>query len=131
VNSSDADEIEELSSRASGQLVDASTILAHLRAANRDPGTLDEISDVTAQIGEHLTLMRSVALDGIATTASSYGSRTRIDVMRRTRWVCEGPLQAHRVDASDPSGKDSGISLARDRRCEGLAAVTFSLPSAP
>jgi hypothetical protein len=68
VNSSDADEIEELSSRASGQLVDASTILAHLRAANRDPGTLDEIRDVTAQIGENLRLMRSVALNGIATT---------------------------------------------------------------
>jgi PAS domain-containing protein len=67
VNASDAKEVEELSSRASGQLWDVSTILAHLGAANLDPDTLDEISDVTARLGEHLTLMRSVGLDGIAT----------------------------------------------------------------
>jgi hypothetical protein len=66
VNASDTNEIEELSSRASGQLADASTILAHLRAANLDPGALVEISYVTAQLGEDLSLIRSVGLDGIA-----------------------------------------------------------------
>jgi adenylate cyclase len=66
VNAGDANEIEELSSRASGQLVDVTTILAHLRAANLDPGALVEISYVTAQLGEDLSLIRSVGLDGIA-----------------------------------------------------------------
>jgi adenylate cyclase len=66
VNASDASEIEELLSRASGQLVDASMILAHLRAANLDPGALVEISYVTAQLGEDLSLMRAVGLDAIA-----------------------------------------------------------------
>ncbi len=66
VNASDANEVEELSSRASGQLVDTSTILAHLRAASLDPGALGEIDDVMTQLSEHLSLMRSAGLDGIA-----------------------------------------------------------------
>jgi adenylate cyclase len=65
VNASDVNEVEALSSRASGQLVDASTILAHLRAVHLDPGALDEIGDVMAKLGEHLSLMRSAGLDGI------------------------------------------------------------------
>jgi len=66
VNASDAKEVEELSSRASGQLVHTAEILAHLRAANLDPGALVEIGYVTAQLGEQLSLMRSVGLDGLA-----------------------------------------------------------------
>lgn len=65
-NAADASEVEAVSSRASGQLVDASTILAHLRTGNLDPGALDEIGDVLAKLGEHLSLMRSARLDGIA-----------------------------------------------------------------
>jgi hypothetical protein len=66
VNAADASEVEAVSSRASGQLVDASTTLAHLRAANLDAAALDEIGDVLANLGEHLSLMRSARLDGIA-----------------------------------------------------------------
>src|SRR5271155_1167635 len=40
VNAADASEVEAVSSRASGQLVDASTTLAHLRAANLDSAAL-------------------------------------------------------------------------------------------
>src|SRR5271166_5061630 len=66
VNATDASEVEAVSSRAAGQLVDASTVLTHLRAANLDPGALDEIGEVLEKLGEHLSLMRSARLDGIA-----------------------------------------------------------------
>ncbi len=66
VSTPDASEIEAVSSRASGQLVDASTILAHLRAGHLEPGVLDEIGDVLAKLGEHLSRMRLASLDGIA-----------------------------------------------------------------
>jgi signal transduction histidine kinase len=66
MNATDASEIELVSSRASGQLVDALTILAHLRAANLDPSALEQISDVLAKLSEHLSQMRSAGLDGIA-----------------------------------------------------------------
>ena len=69
VNASDAAEVEALSSRASGQLVDTSTIVAHLRAADLDPGALDEIGDVMTRLEQNLSLMRSAALDAIAAAA--------------------------------------------------------------
>jgi PAS domain-containing protein len=72
VNASDAAEVEALSSRASGQLVDTSTIVAHLRAADLDPGALDEIGDVMTRLEQNLSLMRSAALDAIAAAAQRH-----------------------------------------------------------
>jgi PAS domain S-box-containing protein len=72
VNASDAAEVEALSSRASGELVDTSTIVAHLRAADLDPGALDEIGDVMTRLEQNLSLMRSAALEGIAAAAQRH-----------------------------------------------------------
>jgi signal transduction histidine kinase/CheY-like chemotaxis protein len=65
-NAADGTEVETASSPASGQLVDASTILSHLRAAKLDPGALDEIGEVLNKFSEHLELMRLARLDAIA-----------------------------------------------------------------
>jgi signal transduction histidine kinase len=68
-NATDANEVEAVSGRATGQLVDASTIHAHLRAADLDPGALDEIGEVLNKLREHLSLLRSARLDGITAAA--------------------------------------------------------------
>jgi adenylate cyclase len=65
-NAADANEVEAVSSPASGQLVDASTTLSHLRAEQLDPVALREIGGVLAKFGEHLESIRSARLDAIA-----------------------------------------------------------------
>src|SRR5438046_7883822 len=51
-------EILALSDRASGEMVDTSAILAHLRTRDVDPDALNEIADAMLHISEHLVPMR-------------------------------------------------------------------------
>jgi CHASE3 domain sensor protein len=64
-NAGDWQEIMALTGRASGDLVDMSTILANLRTQNLDPGALNDIADALHQISEHLVPMRLAGLDRI------------------------------------------------------------------
>ena len=65
-NASDEAEVEAVSNPASGQLVDATTILSHLRTENLHPAAFGGIGDVLAKFREHLELLRSARLDAIA-----------------------------------------------------------------
>src|SRR5215471_11076230 len=65
-NAANRTEVEAVLGPASGQLVDASTILSNLRAEKLDPPVLREIGEVLAKFSEHLESMKSARLDAIA-----------------------------------------------------------------
>jgi signal transduction histidine kinase/CheY-like chemotaxis protein len=65
-NAANGTEVEAVLGPASGQLVDASTMLSNLRAEKLDPAVLREIGEVLAKFSEHLESMRSARLDAIA-----------------------------------------------------------------